>query len=233
MHNRTIVTFFFAAAVLGSEACSQAVSASAVVDWELRSSGYNCIRQNSWNQTVPLGPLAAGVTSLTNFDWTLGASSLSFTSSGVGASCGFYSPPTGFSNQGSVIVTLVSPFTTVVEVTVTGSASGPSGGSGPISLGSSISSVEIDGALFASLTPGGGSVNQTTQVVVGPAGVELDVFHLSGTGQSLLSQSVSTQLTVSWTPLVAASETPSSSRERAIQRSGRRLSKLVESSTFG
>lgn len=188
---------------------SQIVGSSAAVTSPLTSSGYNCWSQSSWNHSVPVGPLAAGVTGLTGSSWTLGSGSLAASASGSGGLCSFYLPASYASAGGQVQVTLFSPFDTAVMVSVAGSVSGPSTGGGPLPVGGfSNFSAKVDGVTLGSAMSGGSgpsSVNQSTQVMVGPAGVVLSLqigSTISGGFGSSGSTSVSVNL--SWSELDSA-----------------------------
>ena len=201
-----------ALALTTSSLSAQIVGASANVTSPLTSNGYNCWSQSGWSQTVPAGPLSAGATSMPGVTWTTGASSLSASASGYGGLCNFYTPASYFSANGTVQVTLVSPLETVVQVSVNGSVTGPSTGSGPLGVGGSSSfSAKVDGVTLASIVSGGSgptSANQTTLVTVGPAGVVLSLaINSSISGSFGSSGTTSVATTMSWSQLDAASVT--------------------------
>jgi hypothetical protein len=191
---------------------AQLLSPSANVTSALASSGYNCWTQQGWSQSVPVGPLPSGATSMTGATWTYSSSSLSASASGYGGLCTFYTPAAYASSNGTVEVTLTSSLETVVLVSVIGSVTGPSTGSGPLGVGGSSSlHAKVDGATLASIVSGGSgptSTNQTTLVTVGPAGVVLSLsIGSSISGSSGSSGSTSVNVSMNWSPLDAAAVT--------------------------
>lgn len=145
----------------------------------LTSQGFNCYNQTSWNNSVPTGPLSSGSTGVTGMSWSLGTSTLAVTASGSSYLCSFFSPPGYANSSGGVTVTLTSPFDTVVAITASGGASSSGGsGSGPLPSGGGVAngSVVVDGVtMFSVSATQGSSPSQTRQVVVGPAGVQIEV----------------------------------------------------------
>lgn len=198
--------------LLAASLPAQIVSSSANVTSALTSSGYDCWAQQGWNQSVPVGPLPSGATSMTGATWTYGASSLSASASGYGGLCTFYTPAAYASSNGTVQVTLTAPLETVVLVSVNGSVSGPSTGGGPLGVGGSSSfHAKVDGVTLANIISGGSgptSANQSTWLTVGPAGVVLSLsIHSSISGGFGSSGSTSVNATMNWTPLNAAAVT--------------------------
>jgi hypothetical protein len=188
---------------------AQIVGSSAAVTSPLTSSGYNCWSQSSWNQSAPVGPLAAGLTGLTGSSWNLGSASLAASASGSGGLCTFSLPGSYASSGGEVEVTLFSVFDTAVMVSVAGTVSGPSTGGGPLPVGGfSNFSAKVDGLPLASAMSGGSgpsSVNQSTTVMVGPAGVVLSLkigSTISGGFGS--SGSTSVNVNLGWSQLDSA-----------------------------
>ena len=208
----TLLIHLAAAAFAGSPITAQVLNSSTSIASPLQSAGWNCTWQYQWNQSVPIGPLAPGVTQLAG-SWQglpgvtldLGASSLDVSADGVGTSCP-WAPipiPSNSLSYGTVEVFLSSPYDTDVEISISGYVNGG---------GVNTFDVSLDGAYAANISSAPGvphSTNQTLVVNVGPTGVALRAsFHcqIAGyvpgqTGIATLSGSVS------WSQLDAAAVT--------------------------
>jgi len=197
---------FAAVALAASTATAQALSASVAVVSALHSSGYDCAT-GPWNQTIPVGPLAAGVTSVPDVTWNLGASSLSVAASGSAIACVPCWPCPGHSSiysTGTIDVTLSSPYDTDVLIAINGSVSATSNGTARWR-------VAVDGVDVADLDANYGlsATNQSMVVTVGPAGVDLRfwILNIVGLGAFQGPGSTSVNGNLSWSQLDAASVT--------------------------
>ena len=169
--------------------------------------GTNCQFQTLANYW-PVGALPTGGAFVGSPDYVATASSLTLSASGFtglgagwpGSGCGPL--PTGFSHAGAVTVLLTAPYDVAVEVSVTGATS-------HVSLGGITGSTEVfvDGSLLGAMGVGSGaSVNQTSQVLVGPSGVQLRLAY-SASAQAVGVHLFLTDCTVTWAPLDAAAVT--------------------------
>ena len=178
----------------------QAISASGQVAQAITSTTFDSCTQTTSSFSIPVGPLPTPAT-LPGISYSLGSSSISLSAGGTAFICNFSSPAGSFSRDGTVDVTLTAPFETTVAVQVVGTY-GTSGASGNTTVSGAVSGYL--GGFFSPVT----SINQTSQVQVGPQGTTFRIAHsCSGSGFSGFA-STQTNLTVSWSVVDAASTAP-------------------------
>jgi len=193
------VTRIGAVALVAIGLPAQAITPSGSVVVPLVSSTFNSCTQITTQQSIPIGPLPAPA-SLPGFVWNLSASGITLNASGTANICSFSSPAGSFSRNGTVAVTLVAPFETTCSIVVSGTYSAL-GASATTSVSGAVQGTL--GGFFSPVT----TINQTSTVIVGPAGKTITIAHSCSASAANFSgfAQVNTSLNVTWAPLNAAS----------------------------